>query len=673
MKKHLSALIALALMATSLLGLTGLAAEAGYTQAPMLDARVEAGELPPVGERLPENPKLINESSPGALDYEIGNYGGTIRFVTSSVNFDADCFIGMTENILNMVDSNSSEITPNLVEDFTVSEDSTVFTFKLREGLKWSDGTPVTMADFRFAVEDFIFNEELTPIVSTAFRSGGSSTGEPMLFEALDDQTFRITFRESFGGFLVYMSIKGWQGYCDILKPAEYLKPFHKDYAVECHGSLDAYYEYIRPFAAKLGYDDPAAESVWTYVFNDIDMTNWELTNPNAVMTSVTYGDLGIVKDFPVLYPYVMTDSENGVITWERNPYYHKVDAAGQQLPYVDYLTSTLVEDPQMVQMKVVSGEVDWLRMVATIDNVALYRENEANGYTTHIRAQHVTPTDIIFNLTYGLDENGAVKDDAESKAWQEMITQLDFRKALAYAIDQEEIIDSVYYGFAEVNDTYYDATYDPDYANELLDNLGMKDLDGDGYRETPSGLPFTLHLFNCNQATDLIPVCELAQDFWREIGVKADIQTTEYTLIDTMTSANELPTRVIWIHEGELWHYGDWQLHTWGTLYQKWYAAGGLNATDGAEVNGVAPEGAILDFYKLYDTLFTVTPEEAVNEIVPELRRLNAENYWILMPITNVSQCLITNADLSNIPNDTINACAIGFVVEQVFYRTAQ
>ncbi|MGI6238359.1 MAG: ABC transporter substrate-binding protein [Christensenellales bacterium] len=671
MRRYLSLLLVIALATTALFSATAFAENAGYAQSPMLDALVESGTLPPVEERLPENPKLINESSPEALEYEVGNYGGTIRFVTSSVNFDADCFIAQTENILNMVDSNSSEITPNLVEYFTVENDNTVFTFKLRNGLKWSDGTPVTIEDFRFTVENVIFNEELTPSVPTAFRAGGSSTGEPMQFEVLDEQNFRITFTESFGGFLVYMSIKGWQGYCDIVKPSDYLKPYHIDYAEECHGSLDAYYAFIAPFAASLGYDDPAGESVWTYVFHNIDLLNWELTNPIAALTATTFAEMGVTENFPVLYPYVMTGSDGGVMTWERNPYYHKVDAAGNQLPYVDVLTSTLVEDAQMVQMKVVSGEVDWLRMLATIDNVALYRENEHNGYTAHIRPQHVTPTDIILNLTYGMNDDGSVKDDDESRAWQEMIQELDFRKALAYAIDPEEIIDSVYYGFADVNDSYYNATYDPDYANELLDGLGMMDIDGDGYRETPSGLAFMLHLFNCNQATDLIPVAELAQDFWREIGIKTDIQTTEYTLIDTMTNANELPTRVIWIHEGELWHYGDWQNHTWGTLYQKWYSSGGLNADE--DSIGVAPEGAALAFYELYDTLFTVTPDEAVNQVVPELHRLNAENYWVLMPITNVSQCLITNSDMGNIPNDTVNACAIGFVIEQVFYRTPQ
>ena len=119
--KKLSLILVLA-MVVSMFAFTA-TAEGTYSQSPMLDAKVESGELPPVEERLPNNPKLVNESSPEALDYEIGAYGGDLRTVTSSVNWDGDVFIGLTENILNMVDSNSEEITPNLVEDYTVNED----------------------------------------------------------------------------------------------------------------------------------------------------------------------------------------------------------------------------------------------------------------------------------------------------------------------------------------------------------------------------------------------------------------------------------------------------------------------------------------------------------------------------------------------------------------------
>ena len=154
--KKLSWLLVLA-MVLSLCAVTA-TAEGTYAQAPMLDALVESGELPPVEERLPENPRLIHEFLDEYLDPEIGNYGGTLRFVTSSVNWDADVFIGNEESILTMQSTTSDQVDANIVESYEVNEDNTVFTFKLRKGLKWSDGTEVTMEDYRFAVEDFIFN-----------------------------------------------------------------------------------------------------------------------------------------------------------------------------------------------------------------------------------------------------------------------------------------------------------------------------------------------------------------------------------------------------------------------------------------------------------------------------------------------------------------------------------
>ena len=64
---------------------------------------------------------------------------------------------------------------------------------------------------------------------------------------------------------------------------------------------------------------------------------------------------------------------------------------------------------------------------------------------------------------------------------------------------------------------------------------------------------------------------------------------------------------------------------------------------------------------------------EQAVNEVIPALRKMNAENYWCLIPITNVGQCLVVNSDIGNVPNENNNACAEAFVFEQLFYKTAE
>ena len=666
--KKLSWLLVLAML-ISMLSMTA-SAEGTYTQAPMLDAAVEAGELPPVEERLPEVPKIVDEVSAEYLDYECGNYGGTLRLATQVVNWDADGFVGMNEALMTMQSVNSGIVTPNIVGDVQANEDNTEFIFTLRKGLKWSDGSPVTMEDYKFGIENVVFNEELTPVVSSYMRDGGSSKGEPFTFEVIDDETFKISFNESYGGFLVHIAIAGWKGYTDLLKPAEYLKPFHIDFAEECHGSLEAYYEYIAPFGAAMGYDDVTEEGVWCYIFNQIDMTNWELTDPNDALTSVYFEGL-IDKNFPVLYSHIMVKCDNGITTWERNPYYFKVDPEGQQLPYIDYITSTLVEDMEMVQLYYMSGQADFGRESATIDNISLYRENEEKaGITAYVTPTHTNPTSLYINVNYGMNPDGTVKDDDASKAWQEVATDIRFRTALAYAIDTDELIDTVYGGFAETNPAF-PCINDKDAANALLDEMGMFDIDGDGFRETPSGLPFQWQIWNANDASDIIPVCELLVEFWGEIGLNVSVYTTESSLLSTSQESNEIPMRVIWFHSSALWHnpdFGEWGSRLWNL----WCDKGGLAGVELDPTQYLEPPQEYKDVKYLIQSLLTVSPEDAASVVVPQILEIEAANLWVIEPLTNVQQCVVINSDIGNVPTGGVGI-SWNFAMEQFFFNNPE
>lgn len=667
--KKLSVLLVLVFLISMTGGTAALAEPTEYKQAPMWDALVESGELPPVAQRLPENPAPPAEILPEYLDYECGDYGGTLRFATNGVNWNADIFMGITENLLTMASANSGVITPNIVESFEANEDNTVFTFKLRKGLKWSDGVDVTMEDFRFGIEDFVFNEELTPSVAAYMRDGGSGAGDPFTFEVVDDDTFRISFKESYGGFAVHISVSGWKGYTDLLKPAHYLKPFHKDYAEECHGSLEAYYAFIQPFAEILGYEDASEEGVWTYVFNAIDVTNWEATDYTDMLTTLTFENCGLETNFPVLYAWIISDYGSGVTSYTRNPYYFKVDAEGQQLPYIDYLVSTEVEDQNMVQLKTMSGEVDFLRESASIANITLYKEaEETAGISAYVGGRTSNPTSIFLNMTYGLNTDGTVKEDEASQAWQEVINDLRFRQALADAIDAEEILDTVYMGFGEVNPTY-PCTHDIETANALLDEMGMQDIDGDGYRETPSGRPLTWQIWNGGEAIDIVPVSELLVEFWGEIGLNVSVYSTESSLMGTAISANEVPMRVFWAQSTMLWYYLGWNENMWGTLWSAWDAAGGLSgALDGVE-GYLEPPQEVKDQYLRIDSLMTVSSDEAVNTILPQIDGWFGENLYIIEPLTNVSMCIVLNSKIGNVPTGG-HIPGWNLAMEQLFYR---
>jgi peptide/nickel transport system substrate-binding protein len=659
--KKLSMGLALLLIVSMLSGTVISYAEAAYSESPILNALVEAGTLPTVDERLPSEPKLIREVLPEYLDYEIGNYGGTLISGTTAVNWNSDVFVGCNEALLSMSSTNSDEIIGNILKRYEYNEDNTEFTFYLREGLRWSDGEPVSMEDFEFTYNNFIMNSELTPIISANMRAGGKASGTPMTFERLDDWSFKIGFNSSYGGFLVYLSIKGWAGYTDMLKPAHYLKQFHKDYAEENHGSLEAYYEFIRPFADNLGYDDPSAEGVWVYVFNQLDMTNWELTNPTAALTSVTFDGL-IEQNFPVLYPWVMQDSSSTIMNWVRNPYYFKVDEAGQQLPYFDYVQSKYVENAEAKLLDAISGNITISEQFFT-DYSLLLENAPENDYTVHVRRFHNTVPAIMLNATYGLNTDGSIKDNDAAKAWQDVIIDARFRQALASAIDADEVNDVICLGMASANDLY-NCVYDIEGANALLDEMGMIDLDKDGFRETPSGLPFNVQVWNTGAYEDYINAGELYVEYWREIGLNINVYTTEASLFETSTDANEIPMYIFLCHGSELWHYLDWGFGRWDVLWNTWVNAGGLSGditADSADAY-LEPTEEYKNLRLLVQQLMTDDPVTAVNEVLPLIAQQVADEAYVIIPILDQSAILVADSNISNIPEGLQFTCWSSF-----------
>jgi len=225
-----------------------------------------------------------------------------------------------------------------------------------------------------------------------------------------------------------------------------------------------------------------------------------------------------------------------------------------------------------------------------------------------------------------------------------------------------------VYSGFGEINPTY-DCSGDIETANALLDEMGMVDIDGDGYRETPSGLTLEWQIWNYAEANDIIPVCELCVEFWGEIGLKASVYTTDSTLLSTSQEANEIPMRVAWVHSTQLWHYRDWFCGSWAPLYQDWVDNGGLSGDLEGSTDYLEPPEDYQEFRLMIDSLFTVDPVTAVNEVLPELNTWMGEHLYIIEPLINVQQCVIINSDIGNVPTGGVGI-SWNFSFEQLFYN---
>jgi peptide/nickel transport system substrate-binding protein len=172
-------------------------------------------DLESVDLRLPKEPKITNENPRSWYEDEkpkIGKYGGKLRMISPDINFNPDLFIMLNEALLNTPGILGEKVTGNIVKNYEVSNDQKEFTFFMREGLKWSDGEPVTTDDVLFAYEDVMKNEELTPVFPALFRAGGTPDGEPMQLEIIDQYTFKLKFSEPYGGILMRLTISGWLG-----------------------------------------------------------------------------------------------------------------------------------------------------------------------------------------------------------------------------------------------------------------------------------------------------------------------------------------------------------------------------------------------------------------------------------------------------------------------------
>ncbi len=589
-----------------------------YKQSPFLDNM----DLPPVEERLPKEPKVINEMPADLMEYEIGTYGGTLRTAIPFVEWDPSVWAMHTEPLLNTPGILGEEITGNILKGFELSEDQKEFTFYMREGMKWSDGEPVTVDDVEFTVNDVLLNETLTTSIPVWLRAGGKAEGNPFTFERVDDYTFKLKFDEPYAGLPIRMAIEGWRNYTELLKPKHFMQQYHEKYADP---------DTLAILIEEAGFE----KGEWYNLFNSKNLDSWAVNQKRVI---------GI----PSLHPWLIKERTDTVATFERNPYYFKVDAAGNQLPYIDKIESTHVQDMETLNMKIISGEVDFNGFETTLANVPLYKENEKNGgYQVILTKNHLDPTDVYLNLSN------------KDPVWREVVNDIRFRRALNMAINREEIIDGIYFGFAKPS-TIMDSTYDLDKANQLLDEMGME-KGADGYRVGPDGKRFIIPIEVGGQASDISPVAELIMEMWRDLGLDVQMKQIDSALWGTRQNANELKCTVMWT-ENIWYNLGDWAQLVWGPEWLSWWKSGGQK--------GEEPPEAVKEFYTLLDSRWTSDSKEGIAQY-EKIKAHMGENIWWIKPIEEVQFPIIANSKLGNVmPKGSAIDIAIAFNGEAFFFK---
>ena len=455
---------------------------AAYVEPPALVDRVRSGALPPVAERLPARPLVTRLEAMGRAP---GRPGGRLRMLVSRAK---DVRLMVVYGYARLVGYDEAlNLVPDLLERVEV-ENERVFTLHLRPGHRWSDGHPFTAEDFRYYWEDVANHEELSPSGPPVELLAGD---RPPRFEVLDETTVRYTWEFPNPFFLP--ALAGARPLY-VYAPSHWLRRFHARYA------------------DRAALDRKARERgrrSWASVHNRRDSP---------------YRNLDV--EAPTLQPWRnVTPSPAQRYVFRRNPYFHRVDGAGRQLPYLDEVVMT-VTDTKLIPAKTGAGESDLQARGLGFDDFTFLKRNERR-IGRRVRLWKTTKGSHV-----ALYPNLNTKDPG----WRAALRDVRFRRALSLAIDRREINLIMYRGFAtEGNNTVAEgsplarpglrsrwAGFDLERANALLDEAGLAERDPEtGLRRLPDGRPLVLVVETAGETSEQADILELVHDSWRKAGIK--------------------------------------------------------------------------------------------------------------------------------------------------------
>jgi peptide/nickel transport system substrate-binding protein len=469
-----------------------------FQEAPMLAELVKAGKLPEVTDRLPENPCVMVPLE------KTGSFGGTIRRAFKGVS-DRNGPGKLQDRTWAWFDE-SLAIQPRMMESWEVNADGTEWTFYMRKGTKWSDGTPHTTADIVWYFDNVLANPTLTKAPPSQWSAG--KPRELAKVTAVDDYTVKFTFVAPKPMFIYYVT-RGQPA-----QPGFYLKKYHAD-LTDDKAALDK--EVTEKGAAS-----------WDAYYNNT-VTIWQL-NPELPTLGAWLGNKAALS----------TD----LYEMNRNPYFFAVDPEGNQLPYIDKITHRLFETADVLNLWVVGGEIDFQYRHMSFGNFTLYKENEAKGdYKTvlGINASHLA-----------IQPNHTCKDPNV----RELFQNRDVRIAMSLAMNRQEINDLVWDGMLtprqysplSLSPQYYEKAstayidYDPDKANQLLDAAGYDKKDAKGMRLYKDGTPISITIEGTDATgTPEDDTIQLAVKYLKEVGIDCAYKSLERSLYTEHYNANEL------------------------------------------------------------------------------------------------------------------------------------
>ncbi|MCH7929410.1 MAG: ABC transporter substrate-binding protein [Proteobacteria bacterium] len=582
---------------------------------PALADAAASGALPAVSERIPLEP-LVVANGDGRTP---GVYGGDWRMLIRRAK---DLKLLVVYGYARLVCYNDKfEIVPDILRKVDV-EDGRVFTLHLRRGHRWSDGAPFTVEDFRYYWEDVANNETLSPSGPPKVLLVGD---EPPRFEIIDEHTVRYSWSRPNPSFLPALAAAAP---LFIYRPAHYLKQFHNRYG-------DA--EKIAAMVAAEGKRN------WAALHNRKD-NMYRFDNP----------------DLPALQPWVNTTRPPATrFVARRNPYYHRVDTNGRQLPYIDRVILEVV-DGKLIPAKTGAGDIDLQARGLYFNNFTFLKAGEKrNDYSVRLwRTVRGSRLALYPNLTV---------NDPE---WRTLMRDVRFRRALSLATDRHEINQVIYYGLGlEGNNTVQPqsplyreeyrtawATFDLERANALLDELGLTMRDDRGIRLLPDGRPMEIIVETAGEDTEQTDVLELIHDSWLKAGIKLYSRPSQREVFRNRIFAGETQMAIWFGYENGVpsadmspgeFAPTDQQGYHW-SKWGQYYQTGGQSG----EPVDMAPAQRLLE---LNEAWLAATSRGERAAIWREMLDIHADQVFTLGLVSGVPQPVVVNNRLRNVPREGV------------------
>lgn len=620
--KRINKLLIITIGLLVIISLVGFATVLAFNENPMFAEKVKKGELPPVEERLPKEPFVVTTYD------EIGTYGGTLRGI--SISYESGTSEIMSWRHVNMVrfDDDCSTIVPNVAKEWKWNDDFTEITFTLREGHRWSDGAPFTVDDVVFWMDDIILNNEIHKATPSPWGSVGSSV------EKIDDITVKFKFDRPFTGLLYYLG--GGGSYFVPWAPKHFFEQYHIKYNPNANEE-----------AIKNGFDN------WVQQFSSY-WNKWK----DAIVSSA-YG-----LEVPTLGSHILLKEPT---TQRRvfiaNPYYFKVDTAGNQLPYIDYHDERFL-DKGLWPLEIMNGNVDQKAQNMPLNIYPVLKEDEKKGgYALQLPLGMVGPT-FIFNMTD--------KDPVLRKIYGDVR----FRYAMSLAINRDEVNETLFLGlgtpeqalpqnvpYVTEEDKKFMTEYDPARANKLLDEMGLK-KGSDGIRMRSDGKPLTILWEYTLQYVWSAEFPALIAEYWQNVGVNVLLKEVNTQLCREKQKANTLDITSEWMAPYEPSMISSPQLFVvpyasfWpimGTPWMDWKTSEGKS--------GEEPPSWVKRLWEIADEFKTTVPgSERYMELGKEMIALNFENLVVIGTLGEIPLITVVNDRLGNVPEWKVNSTYYGY-----------